>query len=89
MQPLVVGQHRERIQSEEIPIPDAEQSHQHRQVVLERRGAEVLVHLVAAFQHQLELIHAQRQRDRQAHRRPHRIATADPVPHRKAVLWRN
>ena len=49
----------------------------------------MLVHLVAAFQHQLELIHAERQRDRQSDRRPHRVAAADPVPHREAVLRRD
>ena len=89
MQPLVVRQHRERIHAEEVAIPDADQAHQHRQIVLERRGAEVLVHFVTAFQHQLELIHAERQRDRQSDGRPHRVAAADPVPHREAVLRRN
>ena len=66
MQPLVVGQHRERIHAEEVAVPHADQAHQHRQVLLERRAREVLVHLVTAFEHQLELVHAERQRDRQA-----------------------
>jgi hypothetical protein len=49
----------------------------------------VLVHLVTAFEDQLELIHAERQRDRQPDRRPHRIAPTDPIPHREAVLRRD
>ena len=45
LQVLLVGQDRDGLRAEEVVVPDAEQAHQHRQVALERRGAEVLVHL--------------------------------------------
>ena len=53
---------------------------QHRQVPLERRGAEVLVHRVEAGQHLAEVLRADRDHRRQADRRVHRVAAADPVP---------
>ena len=63
----------------------AEQAHQHRQVLLERRGAEMLVHLVEAGQHRAEVVRADREHGREADRRIHRIAAADPVPEAEHV----
>ena len=54
--------------------------------------AEMLVHLVRAGQQLLEVVHAQVEGDRQADRRPERIAPADPVPeleHVRAVSMPN
>ena len=45
---LVVRQHGLGLRVEEVGVPDREQPQQHRQVLGERRGAEVLVHLVEA-----------------------------------------
>ena len=58
-------------------------------VALERRGAEVLVHLVRAVEKLLEVSVAGGQRDRQADRRPQRVAAADPVPEHEHVLRRD
>ena len=59
MQAPVVREHRERIEAEEVDVPDPEQSHQHRKIAFEWRRAEMLVHLVATGEHQLERVHAQ------------------------------
>ena len=48
LQILLVGQHGDGLGAEEIVVPDGEQTHQHRQVALERRGAEMLVHFMEA-----------------------------------------
>src|SRR5262245_30417151 len=40
---LVVRQHGDRLRAEEIVVPDAEETHQHRQVARERRAAEMFV----------------------------------------------
>ena len=45
LQILLVGQDGDGLRAEEIGVPERQQPHQHRQVLLERRGAEVLVHL--------------------------------------------
>src|SRR6516164_7874548 len=45
-QVLLVRQDGDRFRTEEIGIPDAEQPHEHRQVAVEWRGPEMLVHLV-------------------------------------------
>ncbi len=55
LQVLLVGQHGDRLRAEEVGVPDGEQAQQHRQVALERRGAEVLVHLVEAGEHRAEV----------------------------------
>jgi hypothetical protein len=55
----------------------------------ERRAPEVLVHLVRAFQQGAKVVEADAERDRQANRRPQRIAAADPVPEHEHVLRRD
>jgi AsmA protein len=82
---LVVGQHGNRLRVEEIVVPDDHQAHQHRQVLLERRGAEVLVHRMEALQHGMEIIRPDGEHGRQTDRRIHRIAPADPVPESEHV----
>ncbi len=53
---------------------------------LERRGAEMLVHLVCAGQQRFEIVHANGDGDGQADGRPQRIATANPIPELEHVL---
>src|SRR5919197_5395472 len=53
---LVVGQNRDRLRAEEIVVPDAEETHEYRQVAIERRGSEVLVDRVESSQHRAEVI---------------------------------
>ena len=56
-----------------------------RQVLLERRGAEVLVHRVARRQQLLEVVHADRAPRWAARWPPERVAAADPVPEAEHV----
>ena len=80
LQVLLVRQHGHGLGAEEVGVPDGQQPHEHRQVALERRGAEVLVHLVEAVEHGAEVLRADGEHRRQADRRVHRVAPADPVP---------
>src|SRR5262245_13657 len=43
---LLIRQHGDSLGAEEIVVPDSEQTHQHRQVALERSGAEMFVDLM-------------------------------------------
>src|SRR5512139_1175867 len=70
----------------EIDVPDAEQSHEHRQIVAPRRTAEVLVHLMPAAQEGEEIVAADRDSERYADGRPHGVAAANPIPHLEAVV---
>ena len=79
-QVLLVRQHGHRLRTEEVVVPDGQQAQEHRQVALERRGAEVLVHLVEAIQHGSKVLRADREHRRQADGRVHRVASAHPVP---------
>ena len=72
--------------AEKIAVPDAEQSHQHGQVLRKRGGAEVLVHLMEAIEHGLEILRPDRQHRRKADGRVHRIAPANPVPEAEHVI---
>ena len=55
---LLVGQHRYASRAEEIVVPDAEQAHQRRDVLLEGGGAVMLVHLAGPGEHLAEMIRA-------------------------------
>ena len=86
LQVLLVGHHAVRSAApKKSRVPDGEQAHQHRQVLRQRRGAEVLVHLVEAGQHLVETVRADRHHRRQADRRVHRVPAADPVPEAEHV----
>ena len=77
---IIVDQGHLTAGTEEVDVPDAQQRQDHRQVVLQGRAAEVLVHGMRAFKQLDEVLHAQIDHDRQADRRPQRIAPANPIP---------
>ena len=85
LQVLVVRHHADGLRVEEVAVPDREQPHEHRQVLRERRGAEVLVHRVEAGEHLAEVLGTDRDHRRQADRGVHRVAAADPVPEAEHV----
>ena len=87
LQVLLVGQHRDRLRAEEVVVPDAEQPHQHRQVALERRGAEVLVHLVEAGEHRAEVLRADRRASSRG-RSPSPSSSARRPSPRSRTCWR-
>src|SRR5215467_14978169 len=57
---LLIGQHGHGLCAEEVVVPDSQEAHEHRQVALKGRCAEVLIHLVKAVQHRAEIIRADR-----------------------------
>ena len=84
-QVVLVRQHRDRRGAEEVRVPDRQQTHDHRQVSLERCRPEVLVHGVEAVEHSPEVLRADRDHGGQADRRVHRVAAAHPVPEAEHV----
>ena len=84
-QVLFVRQNRHRLRAEKVVVPNRQEAHEHRQVFLERRGAEMLVHLVKAVEHRAEIVRSNRQHRRKADGRIHRVASADPVPEAEHV----
>jgi hypothetical protein len=77
---LVVRQHRDGLRAKEVIIPDAEQTHEHRQVARERRSAEMFVDRVEALEHGAEVFRADRKHGGKADCGVHRVASADPIP---------
>ena len=67
-QVLLVRQHRYRLRAKEVIVPDGEQPHQHRQVALERRGAEMLVNLMEAAEHGAKVVRADGKHRRESDR---------------------
>src|SRR5215469_6394501 len=79
-QVLLVGQHSHRLRSEEIAVPDAQETHQHWQVVLEGSGAEVFVHLVETTEECIKVVRPDGDHGREANGRAHRVTSTHPVP---------
>ena len=77
---LVVRQDRNRLGAEEVVVPDGEQPHEHRQVLVEWSGTEVLVHGAEAGEHGAKVFGANGDHGRKTDGRVHRVAAADPVP---------
>src|SRR5215468_7730688 len=63
---LLIGQNRHGLCAEEVVIPDGQEAHEHRQVALKWRGAEMFVHLMEAIQHGAEVIRADSKHGRKA-----------------------
>ena len=78
-QAVGIGRHGARVPAHALDVINLRQRQQHRGVLLQVRRQEMLVHGPGAVQHALEHVPAQRHGDRQADRRPQRIATPDPV----------
>ena len=60
--------------------------HEHRQILLPWRGAEMLIHRVPTAEQGQEVLLPDGDRERYADRGPQRIASPDPVPHLEPVL---
>ena len=88
-QPVVVSENALRGAAQHVDVPHAHQPEQHRQVLPQRRVAEMAVHRPGAIEHRLELLPADGQRDHQPDRRPQRIAAAHPVAEAEGVVWRD
>ncbi len=67
MQMIVVWKHRMGRRAEEIAVPDSDQCKQHREIIRQVSGREVLVDLTATVQELLEAYASERQRKTQAH----------------------
>ena len=80
VQILVVRQERMGLGAVEVVVPDTEDREEDGQVLLERRGLEVLVHAVRALEELLDIVVADDERDRQTGGTPEGVPTADPVP---------
>ncbi len=77
---LVVGNYGLGREAQGVAVPHADQPHQHGDVGLQRRFAEMLVHLEPAAQKILELLRADQDGEREPDAGPDGIAPADPVP---------
>ena len=85
-QTLVVGKNAVGIRLPEIGVPDAQHAEDDRHVGFQWRFLEMHVHGMRTGQQCLEIAPADLQRDRQANRRPQRVAPADPVPENEHVF---
>ena len=86
MQVLVVRKHRMTLGAKEIRVPHVDKAHERHDVLLERRLAEVAVNVVEAGEELLEDLGTKGDDEREAHRRVHGVAPANPAPEAKGVL---
>ena len=83
---LVVGQDGVGLGAEEVVVPDAEERHDDRHVLVERRFAEMFVHGVEAFEHLREVFGADLDHDGQTDGGVEGVAAADPVPEAEHIV---
>src|SRR5262245_52023166 len=77
---LLIGQHRHGLRAEEVVVPDGQEAHEHRQIALKGRGAEMFVHLMETTEHGAKVIRTDGKHRREPDCRIHGIAPADPIP---------
>ncbi len=82
---LLVGQYRDALCAEEVVVPDGKETHEHGQVLLKRRGTEMLVHGMEAGEEVGEVLRSDGDHGRETDRRIHRVASADPIPETEHV----
>src|SRR4030095_16855716 len=56
LQVLLVRQDGDRLGAEEVRVPNRQQTEEHREIALERRTAEMLVHLMKAVEQRAEIL---------------------------------
>ena len=83
---LVIREDGVGLGAEEVVVPDAEESHDDRHVLVERRLAEMFVHGVEAFEHLREVFGADLDHDGQTDGGVEGVAAADPVPETEHVV---
>ena len=77
---LVVRQNGLGLGAVEVVVPDAEKSHDDRHILLEGRGAEMLVHFMITREHRFEVLGADGDHKGKADGGAQGIAAAHPVP---------
>ena len=86
---VFIGNYRARGAAAEIVVPQSDQAHQHGHVAFGRRFGEVTVHQCRSGEQFIKSRRSHGDHCGQAHRRPHRIPSADPVPHREQAFRGN
>lgn len=80
MEVLVVREESVGLGSVEVVVPNPDHSQQNRQVLLEGRSLEMLVHAVRTLEERLEVLEPDDEGDGETDGRPQTVPTADPVP---------
>mmetsp|Transcript_198 Transcript_198/g.622 ORF Transcript_198/g.622 Transcript_198/m.622 type:complete len:338 (-) Transcript_198:545-1558(-) len=78
-QALIIGQHRARRITTNLPVPHAHQRQHQRHVLHTLRGTKMAVHLLPAAQKRAKTVRTNGHHQAQADRPPHGIAPADPI----------
>lgn len=83
---LIVGNDAMAAETEKVVVPNAEQCQNDRNIPVKRRMTEMQIHRVGAVEHFLKVFHPYGKGNRQADRRPHRIAATDEIPEFEHVV---
>ena len=89
VQVLVVGQNRVGLSTQEVHVPDVQQTHQNGYVLSQGSGAEVLIHCVEASEEFSENLRAENDSQGGTNSGVYRVAAANPVPEAESVLGVN
>ena len=89
VQVLVVGQNRVGLSTEEVHVPDVQQTHQNGYVLSQGSGAEVLIHCMEASEEVSENLRTENDSQGGADSGVYRVAAANPVPEAESVLGVN
>ena len=86
LQILVIRNHRIPVDIVIVIVPNPQQRHNHRNVLLQRRGTEMVVHRLGAAQKLVKILVPDRNRNGKPDSRPQGVTPADEIPELKHIV---
>ena len=86
LQILVIRNHRIPVDIVIVVVPNPQQRHNHRNVLLQRRGTEMVVHRLGAAQKLVKILVPDRNRNGKPDSRPQGVTPADEIPELKHIV---
>lgn len=83
---LVIGKNGLSLRTKEVVVPNTQDSHNNRQVLVQWGSLEVVIHFMSTAKQFMEVVKANVDGNRQADGRPERVTSTNPVPETEHVL---
>lgn len=86
MHVLVIGKNGLSLRTKEVVVPNTQDSHNNRQVLVQWGSLEVVIHFMSTAKQFMEVVKTNVDGNRQTDGRPERVTSTNPVPETEHVL---